>query len=69
MKKREYWTTLKERCEALIEKHGGLRAAARAVDVERSYFYRMATGQKDNPSSAVLRKLGLRREITYWIKL
>ena len=51
--------------ELAIEKHGGLRKAARALNIEVSYFWRLRHGDKSNPSDKVLRKLGLAREIEY----
>ena len=51
----------------LIRKHGGVRSAGRALDVDPAYLYRLATGEKDNPSDATLKKLGLKpmRKVLY----
>lgn len=57
--------TLERRVAELVKKHGGLRAAARVTGIERSYFYRLATKQNDNPSAKVLRALGLKRQVIY----
>jgi len=54
-----------EAVEKLIEKHGGLRAAARAIDVNFAYLWRLGAGEKTNPSPKVLRKLGLKRVVIY----
>jgi len=51
--------------DALVTKHGGLRAAARAVQINYAYLSRLRTGQKTNPTAAVLRKLGLRKMVVY----
>jgi hypothetical protein len=50
---------------SLIEKHGGLRPAARAVRVNYAYLSRLGSGEKINPTPTVLRKLGLRKVVTY----
>lgn len=49
---------------ALVEKHGGVRAAARVIGTDPSYLSRIRTGKKWMPSDGLLRKLGLRRVIT-----
>ena len=57
--------TLQERVRELEQQHGGLRAAARAIQIEPSYLCRLGTGEKAQPSEAILRRLGLRRVVTY----
>lgn len=57
--------TLQERVRELVEQHDNLRKAARAIQVEPSYLQRLGNGEKVNPSADVLRKLGLRRVVTY----
>jgi transcriptional regulator with XRE-family HTH domain len=56
---------LRTRILALIERHGSLRAAARVLGVDHAYLSRLSTGENHNPSDDLLRKLGLRRLITY----
>ena len=51
--------TLEEHCTALIDHHGSYRAAAKAVKVNHAYLFRMAMGDKSNPSATTLVKLGL----------
>ena len=51
--------------ERVIAKHGGLRKAARAIDVNFAYLWRLKAGKKTNPSARILRKLGLKRQVTY----
>ena len=51
--------------EKQITRHGGLRAAARAMGIAPSYLCRLRWGEKDYPDDAILRKLGLRRVISY----
>ena len=57
--------TLKRRVAELIAKHGTLRAAARAIQVEPSYLSRIERGEKDNPSALTLRRMGLREVVAY----
>lgn len=57
--------TLRARIEELVERHGSLRAAARVLKVDHAYLSRLMTGVKCAPSDALLRKLGLRRVVTY----
>lgn len=51
--------------QALIDKHGGLRAAARAIDVSAAYLSRLHRGKKENPGGKALRRIGLVKEVTY----
>lgn len=57
--------TISDAVQALIDRHGGLRPAARAVGINYAYLWRLWNGVKSNPSDAVLRKLGLVKEISY----
>ncbi len=56
---------LKARIEKLQREHGGLRAAARSVGMSASYMIRLRDGEKFEPGEKVLRKLGLRKVVTY----
>lgn len=49
----------------LVAKHGSLRKVGRVVGLTGQYLYRLQVGEKTNPSEAALRKLGLRRVISY----
>ena len=66
--------TLNKRIQQLVKKHGGLRAAARAIQVDPAYLTRLGKGEKSNPSAETLRKLGLmvppksRAPVTYWLR-
>jgi hypothetical protein len=51
--------------EHLKTKHGSLRAAARAINEDHAYLWRLSNGRKANPSERVLKKLGLTREMRY----
>lgn len=57
--------TLFDRIEQLIKQHGSLRAAGRVIKVDSAYLLRLHAGTKTEPSAAVLRKLGLKRVVTY----
>jgi len=57
--------TIQTRCRELVEQHGGVRKAARALDMDPGYFLRLADGNKSSPSDEILRKLGLVRVVTY----
>lgn len=43
----------------------GLRGAARKLRVDPGYLSRLRSGAKTNPDDALLKKLGLRRVVTY----
>lgn len=62
---KENRSLLAARVDWLVERHGSLRAAARVVGVNYAYLHRLRTGEKTEPTAAVLRKLGLRRVVTY----
>lgn len=57
--------TLAERIDQLVEQHGSLRAVARMTGIEVSYLSRLRAGEKVNPLKDTLRRLGLRRVVTY----
>ena len=56
---------LRERIEELIARHGSLRAAGRVLQIDPAYLSRLRSGEKNDPSDEVVRKLGLRRVVTY----
>lgn len=57
--------TLQERIDELVAKHGSLRAVARVTEIDASYLSRLRAGEKVNPEKAKLRRLGLRRVVSY----
>lgn len=57
--------TLAERIDQLVEQHGSLRALARVTEIDAGYLSRLRSGEKINPEKAKLRRLGLRRVVTY----
>ncbi len=54
-------TELSASISMLAKQHGSLRKAARALKIDHAYLWRLKQGKKNDPSEAVLRKLGLRR--------
>jgi hypothetical protein len=58
-------TLLQQRIKELAERHGSFRAAALVLKVDHSYLYRLSMGKKDDPGPALLRKLKLRRVVTF----
>jgi hypothetical protein len=50
---------LKVRIDQLAEIYGSLRKVAVALDIDVAYLKRLRDGEKTNPSSSVLKKLGL----------
>lgn len=57
--------SLEERVEKLVVKHGGLRRAALALGINCAYLCRLRSGEKTQPSEGTLRRLGLRRVVSY----
>lgn len=56
---------LQERIAELAAQHGDIRAAARVLKMDHAYLYRLSTGEKTNPGDDLLRKLKLRRVVSY----
>ena len=56
---------LARRIQELAKQHGSLRAASRVVGIDFAYLSRMQNGQKTEPSDHTLRKLNLKRVVTY----
>lgn len=52
--------TLEAAVLAVVEKHGGVRAAERATGVDKSFISRLMNGHKVAPSAETLAALGLR---------
>lgn len=57
--------TLQDRIDELVAQHGSLRAVARVTDIDAGYLSRLRTGEKVNPEKDKLRRLGLRRVVTF----
>ena len=52
--------TLESAVRIVVDKHGGIRAAARATGVDKAFISRLLRGHKTAPSNETLEKLGLR---------
>lgn len=52
--------TLEEAAQAVVKRHGGVRAAERATGVDKGFISRLMRGEKVNPSADTLEALGLR---------
>lgn len=61
--------SLQAHVKQLVEKHGGLRKAARALQIDPGYLSRLCTGEKKHPEDKVLRRLGLRMVVHYELKV
>ena len=59
--------TIRDRVRALITQHGGLRKASRAIKIDKAYLSRLGTGEKINPSTTMLARLGLRK-VTVFVR-
>lgn len=60
--------TLAARIDMLLSKHGSLRVVGRVLEIDHAYLKRLRDGDKVNPSEAVLKKLGLKRIVTYKLR-
>lgn len=56
---------LHARIVELIEQHGSLRAAARVLECDPGYLSRLQSGEKDNPEDWLLRRMKLRRVVSF----
>lgn len=60
-------TSLPAHVKKLARKYGSYRLAGAALNIEPSYLYRLAKGEKTAPSDATLAALGLER-VEYYRK-
>ncbi len=58
-------TLLQQRVQELVLQHGSVRAAGRVLEVDSAYLYRLGNGEKTDPGEKLLRRMGLRRIVTY----
>lgn len=58
-------TLVQERVRAAIKKHGGLRAAARQLDIHPSLLSLLNAGKRASAGKRTLEKLGLRKQIIH----
>lgn len=62
---RSEYVTLTRRAGELVAHFGGIRVAARVLDINHAYFFRILSGEKKNPSQKILRRMGLKDEVQY----
>lgn len=56
---------LRKRIEEIEGLYDGLRGAARVLRCDPGYLLRLKRGEKVNPSPKLLRKLGMKRKVSY----
>lgn len=56
---------LRQRIQELAKQHSSLRAAARVLEIDHVYLWRLQQGNKTEPGEEILRKLSLRRVVNY----
>jgi hypothetical protein len=54
-----------QKINELVKRYGSLRAAARVLGYDVSYLTRLRNGEKTNPDKKILKKLGLKRIISF----
>jgi len=57
--------TLPEALKEIASHYRSHRQAAYASDIDRAYWNRLLWGQLTNPSDETLKKLGLKKVVTY----
>ena len=57
--------TLQDRIDELVAQHGSLRAVARVTEIDVGYLSRLRAYANVNPGRDKLRRLGLRRVMSY----
>lgn len=65
MAKGPFIATIEQQAQAAIADFGGIRPAARALDIDHAYLSRLASGEKTNPSANTLVKLNLSGPMYY----
>ena len=58
-------SVLQDRIAELIEQHGSLRAAASVLECDPGYLSRLQSGEKDDPGDQLVRRMKLRRVVSY----
>lgn len=56
---------VQEQIRKRVAQHGSLRAAARVLKVSAPYLCRLLKGEKREGSEALLKKLGIRRDVKF----
>lgn len=57
--------TLQDRIDELVAQHGSLRAVARVTEIDVGYLSRLRAYANVNPGRDKLRRLGLRKVVSY----
>ncbi len=57
--------TLAERIDELVTRHGSLRNVALVLKTDAGYLSRLRSGEKHTPSSALVKRMGLRQVLSY----
>jgi len=65
MSDHRFIATIQDQAKAVIADFGGIRPAARVIEIDPAYLSRLASGEKNNPSVAVLKRLCLSTPIYY----
>lgn len=52
-------TSIKAHVNRLVKKHGSIRKAADALNIDYTYLWRLAAGKRTNVGPTVLKRLGL----------
>jgi len=58
-------TYLQFKVSEIINKYGGVRIAARELQISASYLSRLRSGEKTNPGKDIKKKLGIKSKIMY----
>lgn len=58
-------TSMRDHIARLVKKYGSMRNVADKIGMDHSYLYRLYAGDKNNPSTASLKRLGLERQNSY----
>lgn len=58
-------TSLCDHINRLVRKYGSLRDVANKIGMDHSYLWRLSNGEKTNPSTVALKRLGLERQSSY----
>jgi hypothetical protein len=57
--------TLRKRVAQLVKQHGSVRKAARVLEMDSAYLYRIGSGEMTNPSDYILKRMGLKRSVIF----